>query len=78
MIPWGPTTLGLGFDVNSAAFEHDFRGVWRCFSCCLGMKIVAFEHGYRDFPAWIPQFSGTNLAAFRQEFGKVFALESSV
>lgn len=62
--------------MNSAAFEHDFRGVWRCFSCCLGMKIVAFGHGYRDFPAWIPRFSGTNLAAFEQEFGKVFALES--
>ena len=42
------------------------------------MKIVAFEHGYRDFPAWIPQLSGMNLAASRQEFGKVFALESSV
>ena len=71
MIPWGPTTFGLGFCMNSAAFDHDFRGV-------SGMKIVAFEHGYRDFPAWIPQFSGTNLAASRQEFGKVFALESSV
>ena len=41
------------------------------------MKIVAFEHGYCDFSAWIPQFSGANLAAFEQEFGKVFALESS-
>lgn len=64
--------------MNSAALEHDFRGVWRWFSCCSSMKIVAFEHGYRDFSAWILQFSGTNFVASRQELGKVFALESSV
>lgn len=29
VIPWGSTTLGLGFCVNPAAIEHDFRGVWK-------------------------------------------------
>lgn len=79
MIPWGgSTTLGLGFCVNPAAIEHDFRGVWKWFSCYSGMKNVAFKHENRGFQTRILQFSGTNLAAFRQEFGKVFALESSV
>ena len=77
VIPWGSTALELVFCVKSAAFERDFRGVWRWFSCCSSMKIVAFEHEYCDFSAWIPQLSGANLAAFEQEFGKVFALESS-
>ena len=78
VIPWGSTTLGLSFCVNPAAIEHDFRGVWKWLSCYSGMKNVAFKHENRGFRAWIPQLSGTNLAASRQEFGKVFALESSV
>lgn len=64
--------------MNLAAFEHDFRGVWKWFSCYPGMKNVAFKHENRGVRAWILQLSGMNLAAFRQEFGKVFALESSV
>lgn len=78
VIPWGPTMLGLGFCVNPAAIEHDFRGVWKWFSCYSGMKNVTFKYENRGFRARILQFYGTNLAAFRQEFGKVFALESSV
>lgn len=78
VIPWGSTTLGLSFCVNPAAIKHDFRSAWKWFSCYLGMKNVAFKHENRGVRARILQFSGTNLAAFRQEFGKVFALESSV
>lgn len=78
VIPWRSTTLGLGFCVNPAAIEHDFRGVWKWFSCYSGMKNVAFKHENRGFRARILQFSGTNLAASRQELSKVFALESSV
>lgn len=78
VIPWGSTTLGLSFCVNPAAIEHDFRGVWKWLSCYLGMKNVAFKHENRGFRVWILQFYGTNLAASRQEFGKIFALESSV
>ena len=62
--------------MNPAAIEHDFRGVWKWFSCYSGMKNVAFKHENRGFRARILQFYGTNLAASRQEFGKVFALES--
>ena len=78
VIPWGSTTLGFGFCVNPAAFEHVFRSVWKWLSCYSGMKNVAFKYENRGFRVWIPRLSGTNLAAFRQEFGKVFALESSV
>lgn len=78
VISWGRQRSGLSFCVNPAAIEHDFRGVWKWFSCYSGMKNVAFKHENRGFRAWIPQLSGTNLAASRQEFGKVFALESSV
>ena len=59
VITWGgSTTLGLGFCVNPAAIEHDFRGVWKWFSCYSGiktslsnMKIAAFEHGLCSFRA---------------------------
>ena len=78
VIPWGSTTLGLSFCVNPAAIEHVFHGAWKWFSCYSGIKNVAFKHENRGVRAWIPQLSGMNLAAFRQEFGKVFALESSV
>lgn len=64
--------------MNPAAIEHDFRSAWKWFSCYLGMKNDAFKHENRGFQTRILQFSGTNLAVFRQEFGKVFALESSV
>lgn len=56
VIPWWPTTLGLGFCVNPAASEHDFRGVWKWFSCYLGMKNVAFKHENRGVRARILQF----------------------
>lgn len=56
VIPWGPTTLGLSFCVNPAAIEHDFRGVWKWFSCYSGMKIISFKHENRGFRAWILQF----------------------
>lgn len=78
VIPWGRQRSGLSFCVNPAAIEHDFRGVWKWFSCYSGMKNVAFKHENRGFRARILQFYGMNLAASRQEFGKVFALESSV
>ena len=78
-IPWGNRQRsGLSFWVNPAAIEHDFRSAWKWFSCYSGMKNVAFKHENRGFRARILQLSGMNLAAFRQEFGKVFALESSV
>ncbi len=48
--------LGLSFCVNPAAIEHDFRGVWKWFSCYSGMKNVAFKHENRGFRAWILQF----------------------
>jgi hypothetical protein len=51
VISWGPTTLGLGFCVNPAAIKHDFRSVWKWFSCYLGMKNVSFKHENRGFRA---------------------------
>ena len=79
VILWGNRQRsGLSFCVNPAAIEHVFHGAWKWFSCYSGIKNVAFKHENRGVRAWIPQLSGMNLAAFRQEFGKVFALESSV
>ena len=57
VIPWGADNARvLSFCVNPAAIEHDFRGVWKWFSCYLGMKNVAFKHENRGFRAWILQF----------------------
>lgn len=56
VIPWGSTMLGLSFCVNPAAIEHDFRGVWKWFSCYSGMKNVAFKHENRGVRARILQF----------------------
>lgn len=39
---------------------------------------MLFGHEYRRFWEWVLPLSRMNIAAFRQEFGKVFALESSV
>lgn len=43
VIPWGRQRSGLSFCVNSAAIEHDFRGVWKWFSCYSGMKKRRFQ-----------------------------------
>lgn len=56
MIPWGVDNARLGFCVNPAAIEYDFRGVWEWFSCYSGMKNVAFKHENCGFRAWILQF----------------------
>ena len=56
VISWGSTTLGLGFCVNPAAIEHDFRSAWKWFSCYSGMKNVAFKHENRGVRARILQF----------------------
>ena len=57
VILWGNRQRsGLSFCVNLAAFEHDFRGVWKWFSCYLGMKNVAFKHENRGFRVRILQF----------------------
>lgn len=45
----GADNARLGFCVNPAAIEHDFRGVWKWFSCYSGMKNVAFKHENRGF-----------------------------
>lgn len=56
VIPWGRQRLGLSFCVNPAAIEHDYRGVWKWFSCYSGMKNVAFKYENRGFRARILQF----------------------
>lgn len=56
VIPWGVDNAWLSFCVNPAAIEHDFRGVWKWFSCYSGMKNVSFKHENRGVRAWILQF----------------------
>lgn len=57
VIPWGVDNARvLSFCVNPAAIQHDFRGVWKWFSCYLGMKNVAFKHENRGVRARILQF----------------------
>lgn len=56
VISWGPTTLGFEFLRESCGIKHDFRSVWKWFSCYSGMKNVAFKHENRGVRARILQF----------------------
>lgn len=70
--------VSRGFNDIWARFLHEFRSLGACFLRCLEVVFMLFGHEYRRFWEWVQPFSRMNLAAFRQEFGKVFALESSV